>query len=125
MAHKKLTKRQQDIMKILWEAGKPLVASDFLKYDDSLNINTVQASLRALIKEDYIQIDDIVYSGTVLSRSYVPTVTADEFVKENYADILGSEISFEIVMRYIHNLTDVELLDQIAEALEARRADLS
>lgn len=57
-------------MKILWDAGTPLVASDIVKAESSMNINTVQASLRVLLKENLIEIADIVYSGTVLSRSY-------------------------------------------------------
>lgn len=58
-----LSQKQLDVMKILWDAGTPLVASDIVKAESSMNINTVQASLRVLLKENLVEIADIVYSG--------------------------------------------------------------
>ena len=49
-----LSQKQLDVMKILWDAGTPLVASDIVKAESSMNINTVQASLRVLLKENLI-----------------------------------------------------------------------
>ena len=69
---KRITKKQLEIMKILWSSDKPLIASEILKRNDSLNINTVQACLRALVNKQFIKVADIVYSGTVLTRSYTP-----------------------------------------------------
>lgn len=37
---KKLTKKQVEIMKIFWASEHPLAASDILKLDESMNINT-------------------------------------------------------------------------------------
>lgn len=47
-------------MKILWDAGTPLVASDIVKAESSMNINTVQASLRVLLKENLVEIADCI-----------------------------------------------------------------
>ncbi len=47
-----LSQKQLDVMKILWDAGTPLVASDIVKAESSMNINTVQASLRVLLKRE-------------------------------------------------------------------------
>lgn len=35
-----LSQKQLDVMKILWDAGTPLVASDIVKAESSMNINT-------------------------------------------------------------------------------------
>ena len=43
---KKLTKKQVEIMKIFWANEHPLAASDILKLDESMNINTIRASIR-------------------------------------------------------------------------------
>ena len=51
-----LSQKQLDVMKILWDAGTPLVASDIVKAESSMNINTVQASLRVLLKENLVEI---------------------------------------------------------------------
>lgn len=68
-----------DILNILWSAQKPLVASEITKSNDSLTINTVQAVLRNLLKKELIKVDKIVYSGTVLSRCYIPVISQDDF----------------------------------------------
>lgn len=69
----KLTGREMDILNILWVAENPLIASDIAKEDETLTINTVQATLRKLLQKQLIEVADIVYSGTVLTRSYRPT----------------------------------------------------
>jgi predicted transcriptional regulator len=74
-----LTKRDLDIMTILWNSDVSMTASEIVASDPGLNINTVQAVLRKLLKSNYIEVADIVYSGTVLSRSYRPTVSQNDF----------------------------------------------
>lgn len=84
----KLTSREVDIMNILWTSGKPLIASEIADCRPDLTINTVQAVLRKLL----VEVADIVYSGTVLSRSYRPTITSEEFaVHEVTSDYLAFE----------------------------------
>ena len=53
---KGLTKRQEDVMNILWDAKEPIIASEIVKTGTDLNINTVQAALRSLIKKNYIEV---------------------------------------------------------------------
>ena len=75
-----LTGREKDILSILWNSDNGLIASEIVRIGDgNLTINTVQAVLKKLLKRELIQIDQIVYSGTVLSRSYIPTFTEEEF----------------------------------------------
>ena len=119
-----MTKRQQDIMQILWNAKKPLVASQFLEYDPTLNINTVHQALRTLLKNGFIKVDDIVYSGTVLTRCYVPVISADDYVRENYLDLMGTDLSSEIICNYIDQITNVDTLNEIAEHLDQRLKSL-
>lgn len=74
-----LTRREAEVMSILWEAEQPLIASEIANRGDHLTINTVQAVLKKLLNRKLIVIDKIVYSGTVLTRSYSPAISADEF----------------------------------------------
>lgn len=79
-----LTNREMDVLNILWSAEKSLVASEITKADISLTINTVQAVLRSLLKKNLIEIAEIVYSGTVLCRSYRPTITSKDFALQQF-----------------------------------------
>lgn len=76
---KKITNRDMDILKILWNSSIPMTASQITAASPDLTINTVQAVLRKLLKSNLVKVANIVYSGTVLSRSYVPTLSSDEF----------------------------------------------
>ena len=75
-----LTKRDMDVMNILWDSDEPKTAALFVKAKPELTMNTVQAVLRKLLKNNLIEVADIVYSGTVLTRSYKSMVTQEEFL---------------------------------------------
>lgn len=82
----KLTNREYDIMRILWTSEEPLTASHIAEHGENLSINTVQATLKKLLKRDLIHVDKIVYSGTVLSRAYFPSMTQEDFETQKYMD---------------------------------------
>lgn len=75
----KLTNRDLDVLAVLWASDKPMTASEIVAANPALKKNTVQPTLRKLLKNELIQVADIVYSGTVLSRSYIPAMSKQEF----------------------------------------------
>lgn len=122
---KRITKKQLEIMKILWSSDKPLIASEILKRNDSLNINTVQACLRALVNKQFIKVADIVYSGTVLTRSYTPIVTQDEYLDFAYRDIVGKGKSTSLIASLIDSETSPEELDLIEKMIQQKKQELT
>ncbi|MDO4490140.1 MAG: BlaI/MecI/CopY family transcriptional regulator [Lachnospiraceae bacterium] len=74
----KLTNKDLDILSVLWNSKKPMTALEITEADPSLMKNTVQPALRKLLKNEVIKVADIVYSGTVLCRSYEPTISKEE-----------------------------------------------
>lgn len=82
----KFTQRDMDILEILWDSPEPLTASGVVKQKEGLTANTVQAVLRKLLKNQMIEVADIVYSGTVLSRSYRASITREEFLASQFAE---------------------------------------
>ncbi len=74
-----LTKRDMDILHILWEGEEAMTASQIVSVMEGLTMNTVQAVLRKLLKNGLVEVEKIVYSGTVLSRSYRPTMSETNF----------------------------------------------
>ena len=121
MKHKKLTQSQLSIMKTLWAENKAMIASDFVQLDPSLNLNSVQSSLRSLLKKNYIEVSDIVYSGKVLTRSYVPTISADEYATENINGIVNDLLSSNILLLYVETEKDIETIKQLQQNLEERK----
>lgn len=122
---KRITKKQLEVMKILWSSDKPLIASEILKRNDSLNINTVQACLRALVNKQFIKVADIVYSGTVLTRSYTPIVTQDEYLDFAYQDIVEKGKASSLIASLIDSETSPEELDLIEKMIQQKKQELT
>lgn len=115
---KQITNRELDVLNILWNSDKPLIASEIVAMKPELTINTVQAVLRKLLKQGYIGIADIVYSGTVLTRSYKPLVSAQDFGVDQIVETFHAFPDLSISRLVSGLLNESVSLEQIAE-LEA------
>ena len=99
---KKLTKKQVEIMKIFWASEHPLAASDILKLDESMNINTIRASIQSLLKADYIEVAGIEHRGNVLARTYTSKIKIEEYIISNFAGINNKEVINELEQELKH-----------------------
>lgn len=124
-----LTKREMDVMTILWESNTPLVASEITKMDDSLNINTVQAVIRKLLDKKYIEVADIVYSGTVLTRSYRPTLSKKEMTVQRFIRQFqeNDKVSIPNLVTTLlkHEKNEQEVIEELEAMLEERKKMLN
>lgn len=125
-----LTEREMDVMRILWESKKPLVASDITKINESLSSNTVQAVIRKLLEKGYIKVADIVYSGTVLTRSYTPVVSKRDLMIQQFINQLRKEevevpIPGLVATLLKHEKNEKEVIEELEELLEERKKSLS
>lgn len=124
MKYKKLTQSQLHIMKILWNEKKPMIASAFVQLDSSLNLNSVQSALRSLLKKNYIEVSDIVYSGKVLTRSYIPVVSSEDYASENINGVVKDLLSSNILFQYVESENDIEVIERLQKKLEERKKAL-
>lgn len=79
MKAKRLSNIELEVMNVFWDTKDPLAATDIPKINPDLNVNTVQATVRGLLKKSLIKVADIVYHNTVLTRAYLPEMTRDEY----------------------------------------------
>ena len=124
MTYKKLTPSQLNIMKTLWDKKEPMIASDFVQLDPSLNLNSVQSALRSLLKKNYIEVSDIVYSGKVLTRSYIPVVSSEDYASENINGVVKDLLSSNILFQYVESENDIEVIERLQKKLEERKKAL-
>lgn len=99
MKKSKLTKTDMAIMRVLWKSNDPLLVSEMVKLDESLSTPTVQRRLKQLVKKEYIEVADIVQSGKVLARRYRPLKTSDDFLENEFTDLLptiGNKAAFSM-----------------------------
>ena len=114
-----LTGRERDILEILWQNEEGMIASDFPKIKEDLTINTVQAVLKKLLKRELIEVKEIVYSGTVLCRRYVPAISEQEFSVEEISHGIRNLKRFGITpgQFFVECLDGVDCTEEEAEAL--------
>lgn len=125
----KFTKRDSDILTILWDSGQPMTASQIAATAPDLTINTVQAVLRKLLKNNLVQVADIVYSGTVLTRSYVPIVTIEEFaaaqLQQDYQKFSKKVSKASIFAALLDSETDLRKeLQELEQLLENYKKEI-
>lgn len=114
---KRLSKRQYEIMHILWEANRPMLASEIVNAKEELNINTVQSALKAMIEKGYIEVAEITHSRTVLARTYRPVVSKEAYLKE-VCDEFGSNLgSWGIFAALIEQEEDIRKLDELEKLI--------
>lgn len=124
MKNKKLSSRQLQVMEILWNSAESMTASAIEQKAEDLQINTVQASLRSLIKKEYIKVDQIVYSGTVLTRSYKPIISHDEYLAMSCEELAHFSSPFAIIANLVDEETDEQVLDKLEELILERKKEL-
>lgn len=59
-----LTKKELQLMTVLWNSSVALSANDISNINPDLNKNTIQVVLKKLLDKDLIKVDNIGYSGT-------------------------------------------------------------
>ena len=121
----KITNRELEIMQLLWHAGHPLIASEIAAMKPDLTVNTVQSVLRNLLKHKYIEVAKIVYSGTVLTRSYRPLITEQEFgvnqVIRDFHSFQGLSVS-HLVAGLLNEPVSASEIDELESIIQKQRA---
>ncbi|NVY96586.1 BlaI/MecI/CopY family transcriptional regulator [Lactobacillus sp. DCY120] len=110
------TKRELQIMQVLWNNHEALSAKEIAATDSKLSQNTVQTVLRRLLSNDMIKTAGVGYSGTVLTRQYRPAIS-----QEAYLDSLVSRGSMlQLVAQFIGKSSEAELT-QIEDYIQEQR----
>ena len=85
---------------------------------------SVQSALRSLLKKNYIEVSDIVYSGKVLTRSYIPVVSSEDYASENINGVVKDLLSSNILFQYVESENDIEVIERLQKKLEERKKAL-
>ena len=77
--------------------------------------------MRSLLKKNYIEVSDIVYSGKVLTRHYIPVVSSEDYASENINGVLEDLLSSNILLQYVESENDIKVIERLQEKLEERK----
>lgn len=110
----KVTNKELEILQILWNSGEPMNAKQICEDNSKMIMSTVQATLRKLLKKELIKVEDVVFSGTVLSRRYAPAITQEAFISMQYEKL--SVANF--VSYLLENDNDSDKNDELEEVMK-------
>lgn len=121
----KISKKEAEVMRVLWRERKALTASQIGEEGDELKLNTIQAVLRTLLKKQYIKIADIVYSGTVLTRCYAYVISAEQYAADQLQALQEDILHFS-VLNFVDCLREdkaTEILNELERAIQGQQND--
>ncbi len=115
-----LTKRETQIMNVLWQSDQPLSAFDILTASPDLSRNTIQIVLKKLQTIGFIEVAGFGYHKNALTRTFRPIISQTEYMGET----LARSTSLEITKSFIQSVDDSQTLDELEELIKARRQEL-
>ena len=115
-----LTSRQFEILNILWDAGRPLLISEIAERH-SININTVQYGIKALIKMGYVEVAEIVHSKNVLARTYQTIITKEEYLLTISKELGNQKDSGIGLIALVKKENNWNILNEIEKVIEEKR----
>lgn len=127
-----LPSREVEILYAMWNAGRPLLASEIAEADEDLKIATVHTTLKRMLKKNLIEVVDFAKSGNVFGRCYQPTISLKEFelsrLSDNYKkkkckDIKASNL-VAALLEDEDNSTALEELDELEKLILEKRKKL-
>ncbi|MEY8309743.1 BlaI/MecI/CopY family transcriptional regulator [Erysipelotrichaceae bacterium 51-3] len=115
-----LTKRETQIMNVLWKSDQPLSAFDILTASPDLSRNTIQIVLKKLQTIGFIEVAGFGYHKNALTRTFRPIISQTEYMGES----LARSTSLEITKSFIKSLDDCQTLNDLDTLIQEKRKEL-
>lgn len=121
METERLTKRETQIMNVLWSSDEPLSAHDILVLVPELSRNTIQIVLKKLQTIGFIEVAGFGYNKNALTRTFRPIISQSQYIQSS----LTEGTSYALAMNFIKQTDNPELLDQLAELIKEKKQELN
>ena len=111
---KNLTKKEEQIMEILWGSEEALSARDIQNQSNDLSIFTVQQVLQRLLKYEYVEVSDYGTSHNSSTRLYSPLINESEYISRSLSENTVSGMALSFVDRN-GSLEDLDTLSRLID----------
>lgn len=117
----RLTKKEAEIMEIIWNSDKALSSSDILEDHPELNRNTVLVILKKLLSSGFLQIQTTEIKSKVLTRFYSPKISKYEYEKSK----IGADRLFGFVTKFVEDdVNDDDELEELEKIIQEKKKRL-
>lgn len=127
----KLTKREIDVMRILWEAEEALMVSEVVNREGG-TVYSVQRVMQSLLKKGMVAVDGHAYNNKTLGRKFKPLVSSESIESEAMQELTGSLVNRSIAASHLlasllptENSKDtLDELDRLEEMIRERKKQI-
>ena len=120
MVFTKLTKRENEIMEILWNNDKEMSATDIMNASNGISLNTIQQTLQKLLKMDYIYVSSIGMNKKALTRLYRPSIEEVDYI----SSFINESTHAKLASSFITQTKDDKILEELSQLIEEKRKSL-
>lgn len=116
-----LTKREDQVMRVLWNCDKPLSASAIKEQmKEDVSIYTIQQVLQRLLAQNYIKVERIVQQDKALMREYTPLISQAEHLQK----FINMKTTFDLATHFINESDDLDSILQLEKLIEEKLKNL-
>ncbi len=116
----RLSKRELDIMEVLWNADAPLSANDILNLIPDITMNTIQPNLKKLMKKGFIEVSGVGYTKNSITRQFVPLVSQSKYISK----YLNQSALKDFAMMFVESSSSKEELQELRDLINEKRKEL-
>lgn len=116
-----LTRRESQIMTILWNSERPLSAAEVVAIAPELSKNTIQIVLKKLLTLGYVEVAGFTYSKNALTRTFKPIIEQSEYL----IGTLSEKTAHEVAKAYVAKAENAEELEELAQLVQARLQEVN
>ena len=120
MNFKKLTKRENEIMQILWDSEEAMSAAEIMNASNGISLNTIQQVLQKLLKMNYVHVSSIGQNKKALMRLYRPSVDEADYV----SSYINKSTYAKLATNFIVQTNDDKILEELSKLIEKKRKKL-
>lgn len=111
------SKKELEVMEVLWNADKPLAVSGIVEANPSLNRNTLNIVLKKLHDAGYIYLAEYAKTRTVTARAYRPALGREECLARELGDFDENKLALSMVSNVLEH-ADKEEKEKFIRKLE-------
>lgn len=102
------SKKELEVMEVLWNSDKPLAVSGIVEADPSLNRNTLNIVLKKLHDAGYIYLAEYAKTRTVTARAYRPAMSREECIARELGEFDGKKLALSMVSNVLKHADEEE-----------------
>lgn len=115
-----MTTTEIKILKILWEKGRPMCASEILEENPDIKEITLRTTIKKMLDKDYIKVDGMTQRYKNFARTFVPNIKEEEVYMEELGKVSGSNPFDYICTLLKHNRMSEEQYDVLKSIIDER-----